>query len=305
MTDILETPTETATRKDIYEKITQNIIDDLEKGELTWRKPWNSEHLKGSVCLPLRWNDIPYSGINTLVLWAAGAEYAYRSPYWMTYKQAMALKAIMRPNEKPVRVVHVDHFTKEEDSETEWEEKKIKKIPFLKVYYVFNAEQFDGLPEHYYTPSHPKISNPDKRVMSIEEYFKETKAEITEGADAKYMPTLDRIEMPPYETFVDAVNYYATLSHEVAHWTKHPSRLNRDFNQKKWGDEGYAIEELVAELSACFLGAELGFEPILKKDHSAYIQSWLKVLKNDKRFIVQAASHAQRAVSYLNNLQSK
>ena len=89
----------------------------------------------------------------------------------------------------------------------------------------------------------------------------------------------------------------------MIHWTRHKSRLNREFNQKRWGDEGYAKEELVAELGACFLGATLGFEPVTREEHAAYIQSWLKVLKDDKRFIFQAASYAQKAVEYLVQLQ--
>lgn len=109
--------------------------------------------------------------------------------------------------------------------------------------------------------------------------------------------------MPPFECFLDAPNYYATLAHELTHWTRHPSRLNREFNRKKWGDEGYAKEELVAELGACFLGADLGFEPVTKEQHAAYIQSWLTVLKNDKKFIIQAASYAQKAVEFVTKLQ--
>lgn len=288
---------------DIYSSITQKIINDLEKGELTWRKPWNSENLSGNVMLPLRWNKIPYTGINTIMLWATAADKGYSSPYWMTFKQAIDLKAHVRKGEKGTTVVYADKIIKDEKKEDGT--LSINHIPFLKLYTVFNTSQLEGLPEHFNKLPEPTIINPEKRIEETEHFFKETKAEIFTGIKAAYYEHADRIEMPPFECFNNAASYYGTLAHEVTHWTKHTSRLNRDFNRKKWGDEGYAKEELVAELGACFLGAVLGFEPVTKEDHAAYIQSWLKVLKNDNRFIIHAASQAQKAVEYMNELQNK
>jgi len=109
--------------------------------------------------------------------------------------------------------------------------------------------------------------------------------------------------MPPFEFFKDAESYYATLSHECTHWTRHPSRLDRDLGRKKWGDEGYAMEELVAELGSAFLCADLGLTPEVREDHAAYIANWLTVLKGDKRAIFSAAAHAQRAAEFLHKLQ--
>jgi antirestriction protein ArdC len=109
--------------------------------------------------------------------------------------------------------------------------------------------------------------------------------------------------MPPFESFVDAESYYATLPHEVTHWTKHPARLDREFGRKRWGDEGYAMEELVAELGAAFVCADLALTPELCNDHAAYIATWLKVLRRDKRAVFAAASHAKRAADYLSGLQ--
>ncbi len=288
---------------DIYSSITQKIINDLEKGELTWRKPWNAENLTGNVMLPLRWNDIPYTGINTIMLWATAADKGFSSPYWMTYKQALDMKAHVRKGEKGATVVYADKIIKDETKEDGTT--GINRIPFLKLYTVFNASQLEGLPESYYKLPEPTIVNTENRSEEIEQFFKETKAEIFTGSKAAYYEHADRIEMPPFECFNNAASYYGTLAHEVTHWTKHTSRLNRDFNRKKWGDEGYAKEELVAELGSCFLGAVLGFEPVTKEDHSAYIQSWLKVLKNDNRFIIHAASQAQKAVEYITGMQSK
>jgi antirestriction protein ArdC len=111
--------------------------------------------------------------------------------------------------------------------------------------------------------------------------------------------------MPAFESFRDAGAYYGTLAHEMVHWTRHPKRLARDFGRKRWGDEGYGMEELVAELGAAFLSADLELTPEVREDHSAYLASWLKVLKDDKRAIFTAAAHAQRAVDFLHGLQQR
>ncbi len=292
-------------KNDIYTIVTQKIIADLEKGELTWRKPWSDANLSSHVMRPLRWNDIAYSGINTIMLWSVAAERGYASPYWMTARQANDLKAHVREEEKEnaATVVYVDKFVKEEKNPDGTRSEH--KIPFLKMYNVYNAGQIEGLSDAFYKLPEPKIVNEEKRNEALEQFFKLTKANIFTGKQAAYSIARDRIEMPPFEAFIDTQNYYATLSHEVTHWTRHPSRLNRDFNRKKFGDEGYAREELVAELGACFLGADLGFEPVTREQHAAYIRSWLTVLKNDKRFIFQAAAFAQKAVEYLVGLQQQ
>ncbi len=111
--------------------------------------------------------------------------------------------------------------------------------------------------------------------------------------------------MPYFETFCSPQAYYATLAHELTHWTKHEKRLDREFGRKKWGDEGYAREELVAELGAAFLCADLGLAPEPREEHAAYIQNWLKVLKEDKRAIFSAAAHAQRAADFLHGFQQQ
>lgn len=111
------------------------------------------------------------------------------------------------------------------------------------------------------------------------------------------------MQSPPIECFDDPQAYYATLAHECVHWTRHPSRLNRDFGRKRCGDEGYAREELVAELGAAFLCADLGLELTPRPDHASYLASWLEVLKNETRFIFTAAAHAQQACDYLHGRQ--
>jgi antirestriction protein ArdC len=124
------------------------------------------------------------------------------------------------------------------------------------------------------------------------------------GNRACYVPRTDNIHMPCIDFFRDAESYYATLAHETTHWTRHPSRLDREFGRKRWGDEGYAMEELVAELGAAFLCADLELTPETREDHAAYIASWIKVLKDDTRAIFSAAAYAQRAVDFLHGAPS-
>lgn len=282
--------------------MTGKILADLERSNLTWRKPWNSARPAGQIMRPLRWNSIPYTGVNTLVLWGAAAEKGYRLPYWMTFKQANDLKAHVRKGEKGEQVVYADRIVRQEENSEG--ETNSRQIPFLKIYTVFNAAQIEGLPASFYTAPETGIAaDIPERTATLETFFAQTKADIYTGTKASYHPLTDRIQMPPFERFEKAADYYAVLAHELTHWTKHPIRLNRDMGSKHYGDEGYSKEELIAELGACFLAADLGFEPLPEPQHAAYIQSWLKVLKNDKRFIFSAASHAQKAVEYLHALQ--
>lgn len=292
---------QTTLKEDVYSKITNKIIADLERGELTWRKPWNPDNLIGKINRPLRWNNVPYTGVNIIMLWAEAADRGYQTPYWMTFKQAAELKGHVKKGEKATQVVFADSFTVV-DKDQNGEEKK-QNIPFLKSYAVFNAAQIDGLPEPYYNVPEFKPTNEETRILELEKFFAATKAEITHGGNqAYYSVTQDKVQMPPFECFYSALNYYSCLSHEMVHWTRHPKRLDRDFGRKHFGDEGYAKEELVAELGSCFLSSDLGLEPESHEGHAAYIQSWLTVLKNDKKFIVNAASHAQRATEYILNL---
>ena len=290
-----------ARRRDIYETVTNRVIADLEKGVRPWVKPWNSEHLEGRIMRPLRHNGERYSGINVLMLWSAAEEQGFASPTWMTYKQALTLGGQVRKGEHGSPVVYASTFAAEE--ETDDGDTVVKEVPFLKTYTVFNVEQIDGLPERY-RESAPEPLNPVERIAEAEHFFAATGAEIRHvGTQALYSVTHDHIRMPPIDTFRDAESYYATLAHETTHWTRHPSRLDREFGRKRFGDEGYAREELVAELGAAYLCADLGLEPVVREDHAAYIKSWLKVLKEDKRAIFQAAAYAQRAADFLHEMQ--
>lgn len=290
-------------KQDVYERITAKIVASLEQGVRPWMKPWNAEAMAGRITRPLRSNGIPYRGINIVMLWMEAVERGYTAPIWMTFKQALELGANVRKGEKGSLVVYADTITRTELDESGKESEAI--IPFMKGYTVFNVEQIDGLPEQYLAkPEPPKVDSP-QRLIHAEQFFAATGASIAHGGDrAYYAQEPDHIRMPPIESFVDAQSYYATLAHECAHWTKHPKRLDREFGRKRWGDEGYAMEELVAELGAAFVCADLALTPEVREDHASYIASWLKVLKDDKRAVFTAASFAQKAADYLSGLQT-
>jgi len=286
---------------DVYSKVTNKIISDLEHGNLTWLHPWQSGHPAGYISRPLRAGGKAYRGVNILMLWASAMECGFNSPLWMTYKQAFELGGQVRKGEKGSLVVYADTFTKSgtDDNGVDVE----TTIPFMKGYTVFNSEQVDGLPTHFYASAVP-INKDIHRTESTEQFFTATGATIKHGGNqAFYSPTQDTVQMPEFHTFRDAESYYATLAHEMTHWTRHESRLNRDFGRKRFGDAGYAMEELVAEIGAAFLSADLGITPETREDHAAYIASWLKVLKDDKRAIFTAASHAQKATDHLHSYQ--
>jgi antirestriction protein ArdC len=292
------------TRTDIYTRITNRIIDDLEQGVRPWHRPWNAEHAAGKITRPLRHNGIPYKGINVIMLWSASVVKGYDCPLWLTFKQAQELGGNVRKGEKGELVVYADRITRTQ-TDAKGEETE-REILFMKGYTVFNAGQCDGLPAHYYTrPEAPTVTLPE-RIEAADAFFAATGADIRHGGTrAYYAEGPDYVQMPPFETFTDAESHAATLAHELTHWTKHSKRLARDLGRKAWGDEGYAREELVAELGSAFLCADIGITPEVRPDHAAYIASWLTVLKMDKRFIFTAAAQAQRAADYLHGLQSR
>jgi len=290
-----------ADRKDVYTRVTERIIADLEQGVRTWLKPWHSEHAAGRITRPLRHNGTPYRGMNILLLWGEAVAKGYAAPIWMTYKQAQEIGANVRKGEHGSLVVYANSISKTETNEAG--EDIEREIPFMKGYTVFNVEQVDGLPAHYYAqPVNPLPLA--ERIDAADAFMTATGATIQHGGNsAFYAPARDVVQLPPFEAFKDKESYYATALHELTHWTKHKSRLERDFSAKRFGDTGYAREELVAELGAAFLCADLGITPEIRDDHAAYLGHWLNVLKEDKRAIFSAAAHAQRAADYLKGLQ--
>ena len=293
---------------DPYARITGRILEQLEQGVRPWTKPWSVEHLGGRVTRPLRATGEPYQGINVLLLWMEAVAAGHPSPTWMTYRQAHAMGAQVRKGERGCPVVYFGTTTKRGADEGAPEpagDDAAREVRFLKTYTVFNITQIDDLPERF-APDQvqaPSLPAPE-RLAHADAFFDALGIEVRHGGgQAFYSAKEDRIQLPLLEAFHDAEGYYATLGHEAVHATRHPSRLDRDLGRQRFGDEGYAREELVAELGSAFLAADLGLYLEPREDHAAYLASWIKILQNDKRAIVAAAAHAERAVRFLHRLQ--
>ena len=292
--------TTTETRSDIYQRVTGKIIEFLEAGSSLCEQLWD----RGPNKLPLRMNGERYRGINTVMLWVEAMERGYRLPHWSTYKQAKILGGQVRKGETGSLVVYADTFIKTvEDKETGKEEDI--ELPFLKGYTVFNASQIDGLPAKYYAIPEFKAMEHPQRLIEADAFVRNTGAQvIEEGFRAAYSPARDVILMPPLESFRDRDSFYSVTLHELTHWTGAKGRLDRLHIADKASDE-YGREELVAELGAAFLCSSLEITPTVREDHAAYLSSWLRVLKSDKRAIFAAAAQAQKAADYLHGLQPK
>lgn len=287
-------------KADVYARVTDRIIKDLEHGARPWMKPWSAANTEGRIELPIRHNGTPYRGMNVLLLWGEAVDRGFQSPQWMTYKQAQELGGQVRKGETGSLVVYADRYTKTETDEQGQEAER--EIAFMKGYTVFNTEQIDGLPAQYQHTPRPALPAVELH-QAAEEFFARTGATVRHGGNrAFYAPGGDFVQMPHPEAFKDAESYAAIKAHELIHWTGHTSRNAREFG-KRFGDRAYAFEELVAELGAAFLCADLGITPEVRDDHAAYLAHWLQVLKEDKRAIFTAAAHAQRAADTLHSLQ--
>lgn len=285
-------------RSSLYDEVTAKIISDLEDGRVPWVQPWGTDHVNAALGLPRNGTTRrAYSGINILILWGVVIERDYSCQHWLTLRQGNKLGGKVRKGERGTTVCFADKFIpKDERERAAADGDDAKAIPFLKRFTVFNVDQFDGLPERVYETAPPL---PERELVPVaEDLIKATGADFRIGGDrAFYVLADDVVQVPPQPTFRDQINYYRTCLHELGHWTRHPSRLDRDFGRKTWGDSGYAREELTAEMCAAFVCAELGIKPTVR--HADYLGSWLDVLREDNRAIFQAASHASKAADYL------
>ncbi|SAL82396.1 antirestriction protein-like protein [Caballeronia arvi] len=288
---------------DVYSRVTDKIIADLEQGVRPWVKPWKGGNADGRISLPVRHNGAPYQGINILLLWGEQIEKSFQSNRWMTFKQAHALGANVRKGEHGTLVVYANKVTKT-DTDDQGDEIE-REIPFMKGYTVFNVDQIENLAAEYRTDTEPVNSEPLELIEDAEAFFAKTGAVIRHGGDkAYYAPVQDIVQLPIPESFDTAQSYAATKAHEITHWTSHQTRLDRQLG-KRFGDDAYAAEELIAEMGAAFLCAQLGLTPEVREDHAAYLDHWLKVLKADKKAIFTAASQAQKACEFLFSLQGE
>lgn len=286
--------------RDLYATVTNQIIAALEAGVRPWVRPWTKTGAP-TIAKPLRSTGEPYRGINVLLLWGAAVDRGYSSNRWFTFNQAKAAGAHVRKGEQGSMVVYAGRVQADDDAEAD-DEAKTEKKPggmFLRAYTVFNAEQLDGL-----APDAPIEAIPEAPVDArANAFFDGIGARVVHGGDrAFYMPAADVVQLPPPGAFTSAAAYFSTRAHELVHWTGHPERLARQFGQR-FGDAAYACEELVAELGAAFVCADLGLAADVREDHAAYLASWLAVLKADKRAIFTAATQAQRAADFLHQRQ--
>ena len=281
----------------LYDTITQQIVEQLAAGVLPWHRPWAVS--PDAVSKPVRENGVPYQGINIVILWVAAMRHGYASPYWMTYRQAKSLGAQVRRGERATHVVFAKTFKRRETDPVTGDEVDVQR-PVRRAYAVFNVDQIDGLPVRY-APAPPPSINPGERDARCDAWFASLGIEIRHGGHrAFYTPDADHIQMPAFESFESPDLYLATLAHESIHATGHESRLDRF--RGAIDDKARAREELVAEIGSAFLCADLGIASSPRADHAAYIAGWIELLQDEPRAVFDAATKAQQAADLLHEL---
>jgi antirestriction protein ArdC len=281
-------------KRDVYERVTSQIANAIEQGVTNWRMPW---HTSGKFAFsPINVaSKKPYRGINTVCLWAAAQAKGYERGEWATYQQWQERGAQVRKGERATLVVFWK-FANSTESQEDGDEHSASssRLLFTRGYSVFNAAQVDG-----YTPKADPDTPIEHRIDTAEQFFSRINARVVHlGNRAFYSPADDTITLPRFAAFFSPMDYYSTRAHETGHWTSHAGRCDRQLG-KRFGDNAYSVEELIAELTAAFTLAHLGLSTTPREDHAQYIASWLRVLKADKRAIFTAASKAQQATDYL------
>lgn len=288
---------------DLPQKITDIIIEQLEQGVRPWQKPWTGDNNWPFILPRNASTGRHYRGINIPLLWMASENNQFASPEWASYKQWQASGDNVAEGQKGTMIIYYDTFEKEQEGG------ETKQVPFIKASYVFNRSQLVSFsPEATPQPEQQQLV---ERLTAVDEFISNTQAVIHKRSTggACYVPATDSIYMPPETDFIDTEhstateNYYSTLLHETAHWSGHESRCNRKL-EGRFGSQSYAFEELIAELSSAFLCARLEISNTPRPDHASYLASWLKVLKDDKRAILTAASEASKVMDYLQGLQA-
>lgn len=275
----------------LFETITNKIIAVIEAGDANGGIKWAGQGASAGLPINFKTGN-PYNGVNVLLLWATAQEKGYTSNYWLTFNQAKEMGGMVRKGEKATTGVFWG-MREVDDTDANGDE-TTRKTGFAKAFSVFNLEQIDGLT----IPDAALAGHEWDAHAAAEALIKASGARIIEGgARAFYRPADDEIHMPDRERFENAENFYAVNLHELTHWTGHASRCNRDL-KGRFGDDAYAMEELIAELGAAFLCAETGIRGRVEH-HASYIKSWLKVLKSDHRAIITAASKANHAARFL------
>lgn len=274
-------------KRDLYETVSARIVAELEAGAAPWIKPWSATPGANTPCNAA--TNRPYSGCNVVLLWMSQAA-GYRTPRYLTFKQALELGGNVRKGEHGTKVYFVKQLLVKDD--TAGDDTSTRLVPILRDYTVFNVDQCEGLPDRVLSLGKVKPRNPDQRDAIIDEFLACSGVPIREGmGEAYYRPSDDVISLPRFEGFKSAATFYATAFHELGHAVGHKSRLDRDLRHR-FGTKAYAAEELVAELCSAFLCAEFSIDGDLR--HAGYIQNWIELLKSDKRAFFTACSKARR-----------
>src|SRR6185437_4869058 len=276
-----------ADTKSVYQIVTDRIIEQLEKGVVPWHQPWTKAGLPRNLV-----SGRAYKNINWLLLSMLG----YERNLFLTFKQVGDLGAKVRKGEHAHPVVFWKRLEQKKDESTG--EPIEKKKAMLRYYLVFNISQCENLPERFVPPLPNSDPNPILRCEEIIKFMPERPDIVHEKHKAFYHIIKDYINMPRIETFENSESYYETLFHELVHSTGHESRLKRQ-SLTKTDMESYSVEELTAEIGACYLMSEAGIFNSRVESSTAYIDSWLKALKGDKKFIFFASNQAQRATDYI------
>ena len=282
-------------KRDLYAEVSARIVAELEAGAAPWVKPWSATPGANTPCNAV--SNRPYSGCNVVLLWMAQAA-GYRSPRFLTFKQALELGGNVRKGERGTKVYFVKQLRIRDDVTDDCSSTRL--IPMMREYTVFNVDQCQNLPDSISTGKPIRVRNPDTRDELADDFLHSTGADIRVGhGEAFYVPSRDFISMPAFAAFKGADHFYNVTFHELGHWSGHKSRLDRDL-KNRFGSRSYAAEELIAELSAAFLCAEFGFDGDVR--NSGYIANWIELLKADKRAFLTACSQASKAADYLRGL---
>ena len=284
-------------RASLHIEITNKIIAELEAGCIPWVQPWGTAAVKAPLSMPRNASTRrAYSGINVLTLWGAVIDRGFSGQSWLTFRQVLGLGGHVKKGERGTTIVFADRFVPEDVRRRAAEVgEEARAIPFLKRFTVFNIDQCAGIPDDI-AASIVRLS-PDQIAPQAEALIAATGADFRiGGALAYYNMTSDFVQVPPPMAYFEPINWHRTAFHELAHWSGAASRLGRDLSGPK-GSKAYAREELIAEIAGAFVCASLGIVPTVR--HADYIGSWLEVLREDSRVVVQAASAASKAADFL------
>ncbi|MGH1589598.1 ArdC family protein [Methylobacterium phyllosphaerae] len=287
----LETPTFARKCSEAHARVSALILAQIEIADATsWNPPWHGADLVPRNALTGR----RYRGVNVLALWAAAQAERYADPRWSSYKQWATLGAQVRRGERGTAVIYYRDLTADGTDTSNGSDAAPRFVARTST--VFNAAQVDGAPDLAASPRPPALAEP---LPVLTAFVAATGARIiASGTRACFVPSTDTIHLPPLGAFHSAEGYGAVLAHELIHWTGAPHRLHRDLTGR-FGNHAYAAEELVAELGAAFVLADLGLARSPYPDHAAYVAHWLLLLRADPRALTTAASHASRATTYL------